>query len=90
MKPEVLVCLGATAAQSLLGRKFSVSRQRGELVHSELARYVLATVHPSSLLRMPDEKDRHAEFERFVDDLRKVAGLISSRGPSSTVTKLAS
>lgn len=90
VKPEVLVCLGATAAQSLLGRKFSVSRQRGELVHSELARYVLATVHPSSLLRMPDEKDRHAEFERFVDDLRKVAGLISSRGPSSTVTKLAS
>src|SRR3989441_11517070 len=71
VKPEVLVCLGATAAQSLLGRKFSVSRQRGELVQSELARYVLATVHPSSLLRMPDEKDRHAEFERFVDDLRK-------------------
>lgn len=78
VKPRVLVCLGATAAQALLGRKFSVSRQRGELVQSPLAPYVVATVHPSSLLRMPEEKDRHAEMARFVEDLRKVAGLINA------------
>jgi len=77
VRPQVLVCLGATAAQSLLGNKFSVSRQRGEPVHSELAPHVIATVHPSSLLRMPDQRNRHAEFERFVDDLRKVARLIN-------------
>jgi DNA polymerase len=76
VKPRVLVCLGATAAQGLLGRKFSVSRQRGELVESPLAPYVVATVHPSSLLRMPEERDRHAEMARFVEDLRKVARLI--------------
>ena len=76
VKPQVLVCLGATAAQALLGRKFSVSRQRGELVKSPLAPHVVATVHPSSLLRMPEEKDRHAEMARFVGDLKKVARLI--------------
>ena len=77
VKPQVLVCLGATAAQSLLGRTFSVSRQRGELVPSPLAPHVIATVHPSSLLRMPEEKDRRAEMVRFVRDLKKVADLIS-------------
>ena len=76
IKPKVLVCLGATAAQALLGRNFSVTRQRGEVMKSPLAPYVLATVHPSSLLRMPEEKDRHAEMKRFVEDLRKVARLI--------------
>jgi uracil-DNA glycosylase len=78
VKPQVLVCLGATAAQSLLGRTFSVSRQRGQLVNSPLAPYVIATVHPSSLLRMPEEKDRRAEMARFVRDLKKVADLIGS------------
>ena len=79
IKPRVLVCLGATAAQALLGKNFSVTRQRGELVKSPLTPYVLATVHPSSLLRMPEEKDRHAAMARFVEDLRKVALLINSR-----------
>jgi uracil-DNA glycosylase len=78
VKPRVLVCLGATAAQALLGRKFSVSRQRGKLVESPLAPYVIATVHPSSLLRIPEEKDRHAEMARFVEDLKKVARLMRS------------
>jgi uracil-DNA glycosylase len=78
IKPQILVCLGATAAQALLGRNFSVSRQRGQLIQSTLAPYVMATVHPSSLLRMPEEKDRHAEMARFVEDLRKVARLIHS------------
>jgi DNA polymerase len=78
VKPQVLVCLGATAAQSLLGRTFSVSRQRGQLVNSPLAPHVIATVHPSSLLRMPEEKDRRAEMAHFVRDLKKVADLISN------------
>ena len=73
VKPEVLVCLGATAAQMLLGRSFRVSRQRGQFVASELAPRVLATVHPSSILRAPDDETRRAETERFVSDLRKVA-----------------
>jgi DNA polymerase len=72
VKPRVLVCLGATAAQALLGRQFRVSRQRGEPVESELAPVVLATVHPSSILRADDE-DREAEFAAFVSDLKTVA-----------------
>ncbi len=77
VKPKVLVCLGATAAQALLGRNFRVSRQRGELISSPLAPYAIATVHPSSLLRAPDEETRRQEKERFVEDLRKVAKLLS-------------
>jgi DNA polymerase len=73
VKPRVLVCLGATAAQALLGRAFKVSRQRGVLVVSPLAQRVLATVHPSSLLRAPDDETRRRETERFVQDLKKVA-----------------
>jgi DNA polymerase len=64
--------MGATAAKALLGREFRVSRQRGELVDSPLAPRVLATVHPSSILRARDE-DRQQELERFVADLRTVA-----------------
>ena len=76
VKPKVLVCLGATAAQAILGRTFRVSRHRGEFVPSPLAPRVLATVHPSSILRAPDDESRHAEMERFVADLRHVAGAI--------------
>ncbi len=75
IEPRVLVCLGATAAQALLGRDFRVSRQRGELVESELAENVLATVHPSSILRA-DEDTREAEYGELVRDLKKVADLI--------------
>jgi uracil-DNA glycosylase family protein len=75
IRPRVLVCLGATAAQALLGRDFRVSRQRGELVESELAENVIATVHPSSILRADDET-RDAEYRGLVDDLKKVAKLI--------------
>ena len=73
VRPDVLVCLGATAAQALLGRSFRVSRQRGRFVTSALAPRVLATVHPSSILRAPDAETRRAETERFVSDLKKVA-----------------
>lgn len=77
VKPEVIVCLGATAAQALLGRSFRVSRQRGEPQPSALARHVLATVHPSSILRAPDDATRHRETERFVEDLRRAAHLLA-------------
>ena len=76
LKPKVLVCLGATAAQALLGKEFRVSRQRGEFVESDLAEHAVATVHPSSILRAPDEKTRHAEMARFIADLKKVAKVI--------------
>jgi uracil-DNA glycosylase len=66
------VCLGATAAQALLGSAFRVSRQRGEPVESDLAPLVLATVHPSSVLRAPDDASRAAAYEGLVDDLAKV------------------
>ena len=72
VKPRVLVCLGATAAQALLGRTFKVSRQRGTFVPSPLAPRVTATVHPSSILRAPDEASRRAEMQRFVRDLKLV------------------
>ena len=78
VEPRVLVCLGATAAQALLGRQFRVTRQRGEPVDSPLAPFVLATVHPSSILRAPDEDARRAEMEAFVADLRKVAELLTT------------
>jgi DNA polymerase len=76
VRPRVLVCLGATAAQALLGKDFRVSRQRGELVESPLAPRVVATVHPSSILRAADEDARREQMREFVDDLRKVAGLL--------------
>ena len=72
LHPDVLVCLGATAAQSLLGRQFKVSTQRGMWIPSPLAPFVMATVHPSSLLRAPDEETRRREVERFVEDLKLV------------------
>src|SRR3954454_12463188 len=75
VESRVLVCLGATAAQALLGRDFRVSRQRGEPVDSDLAEHVLATVHPSSILRA-DEASREQEYRELVRDLEKVAGLI--------------
>jgi uracil-DNA glycosylase family protein len=72
VKPKVIVCLGATAAQALLGADFRVTRQRGGFVPSTLAPHVLATVHPSALLR-GDPARREAEIERFVADLTVAA-----------------
>jgi DNA polymerase len=76
IKPEVLVCLGATAAQSLLGRQFRVTKMRGVPVESDLAPSVVATVHPSSILRAPDEAARQEAMQDFVRDLKAVAKLI--------------
>jgi uracil-DNA glycosylase len=73
VKPKVIVCLGATAAQALLGRDFRVTQQRGELIRgTELAPFVLATVHPSSILRAPDSESRRAQTAQLVEDLQKV------------------
>ena len=76
LEPRVLVCLGATAAQALLGRQFRVSRQRGELIESPLATYVSATVHPSSILRAEDDEARELQLQEFVRDLKAVAKVI--------------
>jgi uracil-DNA glycosylase len=76
VSPMVLVALGSTAAQSLLGRGFRVTKQRGVPVESDLARHVVATVHPSSILRAPDEEARRQAYADFVSDLRAVAELL--------------
>ena len=79
VKPRAIVCLGATAAQALLGRQFKVTAKRGELIASTLAPIVVATVHPSSILRAPDDETRHLEMKRFTDDLRKVARALAAK-----------
>jgi len=73
IRPRVIVLMGATAAQSLLGKDFKVTQHRGEFVESPYARHVTATVHPSSILRAQDEDARRDEMEKFVADLRGVA-----------------
>jgi uracil-DNA glycosylase family protein len=75
VRPRVLACLGATAAQALLGPDFRVTRQRGIVISAPFAEQVVATVHPSSILRAEPE-DREGEMDRFVDDLRVIAKLL--------------
>ena len=70
VRPRVLVCLGSTAAQAIFGASFRVTRERGKVLASESAPRVVSTVHPSSLLRQPDEESRRREYALFVDDLR--------------------
>ena len=79
VQPKVIVCLGATAAQALLGRSFSVTRDRGRFVSSPLAPFMLATLHPSALLRIRESDARHAAFERFVADLAPVNAALHER-----------
>jgi DNA polymerase len=75
VQPRVLVCLGATAAQTLLGRQFRVTKERGRPIESDLAQQVLATIHPSAILR-GDPETREQEYAAFVADLRTVAELL--------------
>lgn len=83
LRPKVVVCLGATAAQALIGASFRVTQERGRFVQSPLAPYVTATVHPSSLLRIEDDESRKAAIREFVKDLRKIAEVIGEGpGPS--------
>ena len=76
LHPEVVVCLGATAAQAILGRAFRVTQQRGQLLESPQGWRVLATVHPSSILRAPDQAARQEQRAAFVADLRQVAEVL--------------
>jgi uracil-DNA glycosylase len=78
VKPKVIVCLGATAAQAVIGRGFRVTQHRGEFVDTPLEPLVTATVHPSSILRAQDDGTRHSEMEAFVRDLRTVATAIGT------------
>jgi uracil-DNA glycosylase family protein len=77
VQPKIVVCLGATAAQAILGKQFRVTQERGKLVQSSIAGKVMATVHPSSILRAPDDATRRLEMQRFVADLKKVATYIA-------------
>ncbi len=78
VRPEALVVLGATAAKALFGSSFRVTQHRGELLDSELAAIVCATIHPSSILRKPDEPSRAEEREAFAEDLRVVAKALAA------------
>src|SRR5688572_17584964 len=76
VKPDVVVCLGATAAQSVLGSQFKLTAQRGQVLTSELAGRVVATIHPSAVLRAPDSEGRRAAYEMLVGDLKIVSGAL--------------
>jgi DNA polymerase len=77
LKPRLIVALGATAAQALFGRAFKVTLQRGKVIKTPLAAHGIATVHPSSILRAPDEASRREEYRAFVKDLKAVARVIA-------------
>jgi len=72
VRPHVIVCLGATAAKALLGREFRVTIGRGRLLEGAMAPFIIATVHPSSILRMAGDEERDAAFDRFVEDLKVI------------------
>jgi uracil-DNA glycosylase len=76
LRPRVIVCLGATAAQALLGRDFRITKQRGEVIETSYAPAVIATAHPSSILRAPDDESRWAAMKEFVEDLKRVAPVL--------------
>jgi uracil-DNA glycosylase len=76
VQPAVLVCLGATAAQALLGKQFRVTKQRGAWIESDLAEHVTATIHPSAILRQRTDEDRHREMQAFVEDLTLVVSVL--------------
>jgi uracil-DNA glycosylase len=79
IKPEVIVCLGATAAQALLGAKYRLTQERGRFVEHRLAPLVTATIHPSAVLRAPDAEQRHEEYRKFVADLKSVRNLLAPK-----------
>jgi len=79
IKPEVVVLLGATAAQGIMGSSFRLTQHRGEWLQSEIAPWVTATVHPSAVLRAPDDDSRREEMRKFIEDLKNVAAMIRKR-----------
>jgi DNA polymerase len=76
LRPKLIVCLGSTAAQAIIGRGFKVTKQRGQVMPSTLGPPAVGTVHPSSILRAPDDESREHAFAMFVADLRAVADKI--------------
>ena len=76
VKPKIVVCLGASAAQALLGKEFRVSRERGKAIKSELPALIVATLHPSSILRARDDAARQEQLKQFVNDLKTVKRLL--------------
>ena len=82
--PQVIVCLGATAARSILGPEYRLTQERGKFVQHPWAQYVTATVHPSSILRAPDEEQRHLQYREFVADLKRVRQVL---GVAQDVTR---
>jgi DNA polymerase len=76
LRPKLIVCLGSTAAQAIIGRGFKVTKQRGQVMSSTLGTPAVGTVHPSSILRAPDDESREHAFAMFVADLRAVAHMI--------------
>lgn len=78
VKPKIVVCLGASAAQALLGKEFRVSRERGKAIKSALAALIVATVHPSAILRARDDTSRQEQLKQFVDDLKAAKGRLKS------------
>jgi uracil-DNA glycosylase family 4 len=72
IQPQIIVCLGATAAQSIFGSTYRLTKERGQFVRNSWAPNVTSTVHPSAILRAPDEQQRHIEYEKFAGDLKKV------------------
>ena len=78
VKPQAIICLGSTAAQAVIGPKFKVSTHRATFVKSDLAPFVTATVHPSSILRAPSDEQRRAEMKRFTADLKKIRKALDS------------
>ena len=78
VEPEAVVLLGATAGKALLGASFRVTKMRGQPIESDLARLVTATVHPSAILRAPDDESRYAERRAFTEDLRIVAKVLAA------------
>jgi DNA polymerase len=76
VRPRVLVALGATAGQSLFGKQFRVTKQRGEWIETELAEFATGTIHPSAILRQRDDESRHSEMEKLVADLKKIAAVL--------------
>jgi DNA polymerase len=79
LKPKLIVCLGATAAEALLGPKFRLTKERGKLIEHPWGPDVTATIHPSVVLRAPDAGQRHEEYRKFVDDLKSVRNALASK-----------
>jgi uracil-DNA glycosylase len=85
VRPDIIVCLGATAAQSVFGAAYRLTKERGQFVEHPWARQATSTVHPSAILRAPDDEQRHIEYQKFVADLRKVRNRVDRRSASTSL-----